>query len=119
MEQNSRDTEILIEKAKTKMVTLLMTISVAPLIITVLMIGGLGALLSYSGLDTKTVMAIQLGSAICLPILFCIGAWYYSRRLIDSIRRIGKNMDALAGGDLSKQNLRRAPCRKCLTSRRL
>ncbi|MBQ9491087.1 MAG: hypothetical protein IKO03_15715 [Lachnospiraceae bacterium] len=109
MERNSRDTEILIEKAKTKMVTLLMTISVAPLIITVLVIGGLGALLSYGGLDTKTVMAIQLGSAICLPILFCVGAWYYSRSLIDSIRRIGKNMDALAGGDLSKLNLKESP----------
>ncbi|MBE5863335.1 MAG: hypothetical protein E7295_10850 [Lachnospiraceae bacterium] len=105
MERNSRDTEILIEKAKTKMVTLLMTISVAPLIITILVIGGLGVLLSNSGLDTKVVMAVQLGAAVCLPILFCVGAWYFSRNLIDSIRRIGKNMDALAGGDLSKQNL--------------
>lgn len=105
MSQNGSDSEIMIEKTKTKLAVLLMTLSVAPLVVTLLAVGGLGVVLSKSGMADEAVMTVQLVSALVLPILFVFGAWYFSRGLIQSILQIGKTMDALAEGDLSKRNL--------------
>ncbi len=105
MSQNGSDSEILIEKTKTKLAVLLMTLSVAPLIVTLLTVGGLGLVLTRSGMADNMVIMIQIASAIVLPILFVIGAWYFSRGLIQSILQIGKTMDALAEGDLAKRSI--------------
>ena len=105
MSQNGSDSEIMIEKTKTKLAVLLMTLSVAPLVVTLFAVGGLGVVLSKSGMADDAVMTVQLVSALVLPILFVFGAWYFNRGLIQSILQIGKTMDALAEGDLSKRNL--------------
>ena len=105
MGQNGSDSEIMIEKTKTKLAVLMMTLSVAPLVVTLFAVGGLGVVLSKSGMADDAVMTVQLVSALVLPILFVFGAWYFSRGLIQSILQIGRTMDALAEGDLSKRNL--------------
>ena len=109
MEQKGLQDEILIKKSKTKMVMLLMTLTVAPMIITIVAVGGIGVMLSSSGMDSKTVMTIQMISACILPVLCCVASWFFSRHLIRSIVQIGKTMDALATGDMSKQTLEESP----------
>ena len=109
MEQKGLQDEILIKKSKTKMVMLLMTLTVAPMIITIVAVGGIGVMLSSSGMDSKTVMTIQMISACILPVLCCVASWFFSRNLIRSIVLIGKTMDALATGDMSKQTLEESP----------
>ena len=105
MDQNGMQAEILIEKEKTRLVTLLMIISVAPLLVTILVISILGLVMEQNGMDGHTMIFVLLGAALGLAVIFGVSAWLFSRGLIRSIRSVGKSMDALAAGDLSRTSM--------------
>ena len=104
---NSRNVqnEILIENNKMRLVTLLMSISVGPLLLTILIVSFAGMVMAQRGMDGQTVVLILLGVAIVLAVLFGLAAWLLSRGLIKSIHSVAKSMDAISTGDLSKTNL--------------
>ena len=106
-ENNSRNVqnEILIENNKMRLVTLLMAISVGPLLLTILIVSFTGMVMAQRGMDGQTVVLILLGVAIILAVLFGLMSWAISRRLIKSIHSVAKSMDAISTGDLSKTNL--------------
>ncbi len=106
-ENNSRNVqnEILIENNKMRLVTLLMAISVGPLLLTILIVSFTGMVMAQRGMDGQTVVLILLGVAIVLAVLFGLAAWLLSRGLIKSIHSVAKSMDAISTGDLSKTNL--------------
>ena len=104
---NSRNVqnEILIENNKMRLVTLLMAISVGPLLLTILIVSFAGMVMAQRGMDGQTNVLILLGVAIILAVLFGLMSWAISRRLIKSIHSVAKSMDAISTGDLSKTNL--------------
>ena len=106
-ENNSRNvqSEILIENNKMRLATLLMAISVGPLLLTILIVSFTGMVMAQRGMDGQTVVLILLGVAIVLAGLFGLAAWLLSRGLIKSIHSVAKSMDAISIGDLSKTNL--------------
>ena len=81
---NSRNVqnEILIENNKMRLVTLLMAISVGPLLLTILIVSFAGMVMAQRGMDGQTNVLILLGVAIILAVLFGLMSWAISRRLI-------------------------------------
>ncbi len=103
--QDGMQSDILIEREKTKLVTILMVISIVPLLITILVIGILGMVMQQQGMAGTTAILVSMIAALVLVVLFGLLTWFVSKRLIRSIRAVGKCMDALAAGDLSKTNM--------------
>ena len=71
---NSRNVqnEILIENNKMRLVTLLMSISVGPLLLTILIVSFTGMVMAQRGMDGQTVVLILLGVAIVLVFALLI-----------------------------------------------
>ena len=103
--QNGMQTEILIEKSKMRLVTLLMTLSVLPQLLTILIVAVVGLFLQRKGLEGSKLLLFMVVIAIVLSIIFCLGAWYFSRGLIRSIKEVGQSVDALASGDVSAKKI--------------
>lgn len=103
--QRGMQSEVLIEKSKIKLTTLMMTIAMVPQLFTILVVAVLSVVLTQKGMEVTKMLWILLGVAILLSIFFGIMAWLFSHAPIRALREVGKSVDALADGDVSMKEV--------------
>lgn len=92
-------------KGGMSLTTMLLMLSVAPLVVAFAIISLVALRLIDAGVNKVNIVSILLGTVLGITVLSGVAAWFLSRKLVRSLRKIRTAMDALAGGELSAQTL--------------